>query len=53
MTAGIPALKTSVRQLVIFAECAATGRPVWELDVNSRAVRELAALAIDIVGQGN
>jgi chromosome partitioning protein len=44
-THGIPVLECGVSQRVVFAESAARGRLVREIDPNSAATREIAALA--------
>lgn len=51
LTGEIPVMKTTIAQRVIFAESVATGRLVWELDRNGPAMREIAALAVEIMGQ--
>jgi chromosome partitioning protein len=51
LTGEIPVMRTTIAQRVIFAESVATGRLVWELDRNGPAMREIAALAVEIMGQ--
>lgn len=46
---GLPVLKCGVSQRVVFAESAATGRLVREIDPNSAATRETAALAAELL----
>ena len=46
----IPQLDTEVRQRVVFAECAGTGRLACELDANGIGAREIAMLADEIRG---
>jgi chromosome partitioning protein len=42
---GLPVLQCGVSQRIVFAESAATGRLVREIDPHSAATREIAALA--------
>lgn len=51
LTEEIPEMKTAIAQRVIFAESVATGRLVWELDRNGPAMREIAALAMEVMEQ--
>lgn len=45
---NIPVFETSVCQRVVFAESAATGRTVLEVDPDSLASKEIRSLADDI-----
>jgi chromosome partitioning protein len=46
---GLPVLECRVSQRVVFAESAATGRLVREIDANSAATREVTALAAELM----
>jgi chromosome partitioning protein len=46
----ISKLDAEVRQRVVFAECAGTGRLAGELDANGRGAREISLLADEIRG---
>ena len=45
-----PALDAQIGQRVAFADAAQSGRLVSELDDDSRAAREIAALALEVEG---
>jgi chromosome partitioning protein len=49
----IPVLETAVCQRVIFAESAATGKIVTEVNGSSRAAREINALTDELMGETN
>jgi chromosome partitioning protein len=46
---GLPVLACGVSQRVVFAESAATGRLVREIDASSAATREVTALAAELM----
>ena len=47
---GKPVLKSEVCQRVAFAESAAQGKTVFEVDEKSAAAEEIEALAMEILG---
>jgi chromosome partitioning protein len=46
---ALPSLRSEVRQRIVFADSVARGQLARELDVDSMAAREIAALATEVL----